>query len=620
MKFLYFSIIFFFYISLHAQVGINNTDPKAILDITAENAGAPSITDGILIPRLDVLPATDPTADQNGMLIFLTTTSGGFQPGFLYWDATSTNWVALNSGSNTTESWKLEGNAIEDSDFFGTTNNKPIKIYTNNSYRFSFTPEGQLIFKDGIIIGEGSTVTNGNIAIGTARFFWGPIKTEGDNSIAIGTSSQATKNNAMALGARAMASGVNGVGIGPLSIAGTKASAFGPESEASADYSTAIGSNSKASNESSVAIGYKSIASAKHALAFGREAKASGGSALAFGQTAEANGFAATAVGSSSKANGESAIAIGYSEASGEKSIAIGGQGSIGPGLSGKATASSKNSTAIGTGSKASQTDATAIGRGSLSSGLSAISLGTQAKVYDQYGIAIGSSSEAHLNSIGIGRLANAYGDYSISLGDDTGATLNAIAIGNKANAFGDNSIAIGNGAKAEDNSVALGDSVNAYQANTIIIGNTQKVGIGTNEPQEKLQVNGKLRYVDGTEGDNKVLTSDANGTASWKSLSGFPQIIAAGLIQANGTALKITGATVTYIDTGDYQVTFSTARASAEYIINLATTDYGAGNDDPGITYYDRQTSGFKVNIGDSDGSTKNDIDLEFSFSVIDF
>ena len=51
---------------------------------------------------------------------------------------------------------------------------------------------------------------------------------------------------------------------------------------------------------------------------------------------------------------------------------------------------------------------------------------------------------------------------------------------------------------------------------------------------------------------------------------------------------------------------------------MDIADCDY----DDPGISYYDRQTTGFKVNIGDSDngGAAKEDINLEFSFSVIDF
>ncbi|CAM1357724.1 hypothetical protein THALO_70180 [Tenacibaculum halocynthiae] len=88
--------------------------------------------------------------------------------------------------------------------------------------------------------------------------------------------------------------------------------------------------------------------------------------------------------------------------------------------------------------------------------------------------------------------------------------------------------------------------------------------------------------------------------------------------------------ATITRINEGDYQVTFTTAMSDANYIIQLAIKDCGGncpGNsntnyDDPGITYYNQTASGFRVNIGDSDngGNQKDDIDLEFMFSVIDF
>jgi hypothetical protein len=41
-------------------------------------------------------------------------------------------------------------------------------------------------------------------------------------------------------------------------------------------------------------------------------------------------------------------------------------------------------------------------------------------------------------------------------------------------------------------------------------------VGIGTNDPQEKLHVVGSLRLEDGSESAGKVLSSDANGVATW--------------------------------------------------------------------------------------------------------
>ncbi len=43
-------------------------------------------------------------------------------------------------------------------------------------------------------------------------------------------------------------------------------------------------------------------------------------------------------------------------------------------------------------------------------------------------------------------------------------------------------------------------------------------VGIGTSSPTETMQVNGSIKIINSTEGAYKVLTSDANGVASWQS------------------------------------------------------------------------------------------------------
>jgi|GEM_PF-2204766 len=49
-----------------------------------------------------------------------------------------------------------------------------------------------------------------------------------------------------------------------------------------------------------------------------------------------------------------------------------------------------------------------------------------------------------------------------------------------------------------------------------VYVGSTGKVGIGTASPQEELHINGSVRITDGSEGSNRVLVSDDNGTASW--------------------------------------------------------------------------------------------------------
>jgi FG-GAP repeat len=51
-----------------------------------------------------------------------------------------------------------------------------------------------------------------------------------------------------------------------------------------------------------------------------------------------------------------------------------------------------------------------------------------------------------------------------------------------------------------------------------------QNVGIGTTTPTAKLHVNGSLKLTDGTQGNGKVLTSDANGAAAWQALASTNQ------------------------------------------------------------------------------------------------
>src|SRR5262249_35499108 len=46
---------------------------------------------------------------------------------------------------------------------------------------------------------------------------------------------------------------------------------------------------------------------------------------------------------------------------------------------------------------------------------------------------------------------------------------------------------------------------------------NSGNVGIGTSSPDTKLHISGAIKVADGSQGAGKVLTSDANGLASWQ-------------------------------------------------------------------------------------------------------
>lgn len=134
MKFkkLFFVACNLFGVLSFAQVGINTTTPNAQLDIRATSATAPTNTDGLLIPKVDVFPATNPTDAQHGMLVFLTTAVGIQQPGFYYWDNPTTSWVCIGdcaSGNN----WALAGNTVDaTTDFMGSTNDADVIFKRNN--------------------------------------------------------------------------------------------------------------------------------------------------------------------------------------------------------------------------------------------------------------------------------------------------------------------------------------------------------------------------------------------------------------------------------------------------------------------------------------------------------
>ncbi|NDW09611.1 hypothetical protein D0T56_08115 [Dysgonomonas sp. 520] len=62
----------------------------------------------------------------------------------------------------------------------------------------------------------------------------------------------------------------------------------------------------------------------------------------------------------------------------------------------------------------------------------------------------------------------------------------------------------------------------NTNIADDIVVKANGNVGIGTNDPQTKVDIRsttqgGGFRLQDGTQGTNRTLTSDANGNASWK-------------------------------------------------------------------------------------------------------
>ncbi len=136
---------------LHSQnVGINTTgaapNASALLDVDA----APNNDKGILIPRVGLTQTTSNAPIGAGvatsLMVYNTTTVNDVTPGYYYWDGTK--WVRLLGNNN---AWLLLGNAgtTAGTNFLGTTDAQDMVFKTNNT-------EWMRI------------LTNGNVGIGTS--------------------------------------------------------------------------------------------------------------------------------------------------------------------------------------------------------------------------------------------------------------------------------------------------------------------------------------------------------------------------------------------------------------------------------------------------------------------
>ena len=472
-----FSIAFY---SAYAQVGIGTTAPKATLDVVGNPDDVNSL-DGILAPRMtgDQLADKEYTSDQDGAMVYVTSPATSLNGqtadvtaiGLYVFGSTQNKWLSVDQSIS---KWSLSGNEITASDFLGTLNAMNLPIRTNNVERFSFTTNGQLTFlKNGsagaIMIGEGSDGDAGDIAIGNNTLSRG----SGDN-IAIGSSATANKPNTIALGKEA-------------SAIEQSAMAIGQNSEASGVRSLSFGMGANASGIEAISLGVGTVASGGHGIAIGARSNAKDyENTLAIGTRAAASGGeGATAIGSNSVASNSQASAFGD-----------------------QATASAPNSVALGSSAQARGNSSVVLGLNAVAHNESSMSLGVGAVSQGNNAISIGiNSSTTSQNSMAFGNNATASNDSSIAIGQNSQATaVRSVALGNGVRAFGKNSVAIGYGAKADKD-------------NTIILGNGSRVGIATFAPDNttKLHVKGAVRIEDGTQGAGKVLTSDANGRASWQ-------------------------------------------------------------------------------------------------------
>ncbi len=300
LKKLFFVACNLFGVLSFAQVGINTTTPNALLDIRASSATAPTNTDGLLIPKIDVFPATNPTADQQGMLVYLTTTVGTNTPGFYYWDNPTTTWIGLGKD---VKAWQLNGNTVNGTtDFMGSTNDADVIFKRNNVHAGRIGIENTSF---GVNALNPASTGSQNTAFGNASLYY---NTTGYQNTASGASSLSSNTEGYQNTASGNASlysnttGYQNTAFGnaslPSNTTGSQNTAFG----ASSLYSNSTGNNNTASGASSLSsnttgnYNTASGASSLYSNTTGNNNTASGASSLSSNTT----GYENTASGASS--------------------------------------------------------------------------------------------------------------------------------------------------------------------------------------------------------------------------------------------------------------------------------------------------------------------------------
>jgi hypothetical protein len=124
-------------------------------------------------------------------------------------------------------------------------------------------------------------------------------------------------------------------------------------------------------------------------------------------------------------------------------------------------------------------------------------------------------------------------------------------------------------------NSTAIGAFSQATASDVLVLGSvngtngassTVKVGVGTTAPTERLEVQGSVKIVDGSQGATKVLMSDAVGKGTWTDIYGSNNQYAEG-----STDISIN--TTTWTDMTGMSITF-TPKHTAVYIYMTASGD----------------------------------------------
>jgi hypothetical protein len=275
---------------------------------------------------------------------------------------------------------------------------------------------------------------------------------------------------------------------------------------ATGQYSAAMGVDTEASGFTSTAIGQGTIASGGRSTAMGIDTEASGNTSLAMGFGSTSAGQTSIAMGYFTNSLGQYSTALGVSTVARAYNVLAIGRFNVGGGTT-DGWVETDPLFEIGNGSGAAAADRsnalTILKNGTITAPSLDISEITDAKT-------LVTKEFADANYIDAG-FSGDYNDLSnlpvlFTTGDETDPKVASITT---------NSVPVWDGSSLVDGSL------------TDVSGN---VGIGTASPSANLDIEGSFQFKDGTEGEAKLLTSDAQGNAIWQELNAVSILGAGGL------------------------------------------------------------------------------------------
>jgi len=308
---------------------------------------------------------------------------------------------------------------------------------------------------------------------------------------------------------------------------GTNSFAAGYEAKPKGDFSQALGYKARTEGISSTAIGNYSFAKGSNSFSLGDSAYVSSADGYAIGAGARATGLGSFAIGSKNRAFGEnyelSTSATGaYSLAIGLDADAEGGE-SFAAGISVKAQG--EYSVALGRSATASGNFSMALQ--GIASGMGSVSIGGgSAEAYNSIVIGNGTSSAWQSIVIGDGVANN---DYAVAIGENASATGDyAIAAGLETTAQAYGSFVIGyfnkiSGTKesivSTDPVFVIGNGTSITPSNAFTVLKNGYTAVGHDNPGQMLDINGQIKIRGGSPAAGRILTSDADGDATWEAL-----------------------------------------------------------------------------------------------------